>query len=116
MLRDGVQIRGGDRLIDDEEVRPGRSRADQRHDPADELRAGAPAGLDYGTFRHADGSSFVHLAVIDTPDGSNPLVSLGSFKHFQEDLGERCVDGPSPEDLVAVDGYGRFALTSDRRA
>jgi len=86
------------------------------HAVFDELRAGAPAGLDYGTFRHADGSSFVHLAVIDTPDGSNPLVSLGSFKHFQEDLGERCVDGPSPEDLVAVDGYGRFALTSGRRA
>jgi hypothetical protein len=78
------------------------------HAVFDELRDSAPAGFDYGTFRLADGSSFVHLAMIDTPDGSNPLLTLDSFKRFQDGLGERCVETPVATELFAVDGYGRF--------
>jgi hypothetical protein len=71
----------------------------------DELRAAAPTGLRYGAFKLEDGSSFVHVATIDTNDGSNPLLGLDSFKRFQADLGERCVEGPDVTDLFAVGGY-----------
>jgi len=76
------------------------------HGVFDELREKKPPGLRYGTFRLEDGSSFVHLAMIDTPDGSNPLRALESFKRFQADIDERCVEGPDVTELVAVDGYG----------
>jgi hypothetical protein len=71
----------------------------------DELRSSAPAGLHYNAFRVADTSSFVHLATIDTADGSNPLVKLEAFKHFTRALGERCTEVPVAIDLVCVDGY-----------
>jgi hypothetical protein len=75
------------------------------HAVFDELRASAPAGLRYNTFKLADGSTFLHLATIDTADGSNPLVTLESFKRFQQGLPERCLEAPVATDLVAVDGY-----------
>ncbi|HMD02550.1 MAG TPA: hypothetical protein VKG44_06235 [Candidatus Baltobacteraceae bacterium] len=75
------------------------------HAVFDELRASAPAGLRYGAFKLADGTSFVHFATIDTADGSNPLVELPSFKRFQENLSERCAEEPALTELSAVDGY-----------
>lgn len=76
------------------------------HAVFDELRGSAPVGLRYGTFKLADGSSFIHLAMIDTADGGNPLLALDSFKRFQQGLRERCVEAPAATDLFAVDGYG----------
>jgi hypothetical protein len=76
------------------------------HAVFDELRDTAPAGIRYATFKLDDGSSFVHLAIIDTVDGSNPLSSLASFARFQEDIDERCVEGPTPASLVPIDAYG----------
>lgn len=76
------------------------------HAVFDELRASAPTGLRYTTFTLADGVSFVHLATIDTADGSNPLVSLDSFKRFQLGLPERCAEPPVATDLVLVDRFG----------
>jgi hypothetical protein len=75
------------------------------HAVFDELRGSAPAGLRYSAFKLADGSTFVHLATIDTADGSNPLVTLDSFKRFQAGLRERCVEPPVATDLALVDGY-----------
>ena len=75
------------------------------HAVFDELRGSAPAGLRYNTFKLGDGSTFIHLAVVDTADGSNPLVALDSFKRFQQGLGERCVEPPVATEMVAVDGY-----------
>jgi len=76
------------------------------HAVFDELRSSAPAGLRYRAFKLADGSSFVHLAMIDTADGNNPLSALASFKRFQQGLRERCVEMPVATDLLPVDGYG----------
>lgn len=76
------------------------------HAVFDELRRSAPAGLQYGAYKLADGSSFVHVARIETADGSNPLLALESFKRFQEGLRERCVETPVATDLYPVDGYG----------
>jgi hypothetical protein len=75
------------------------------HAVYDELRASAPVGLRYGTFKLDDGTSFVHLAVIDTADGSNPLVTMDSFRRFQQGLPERCLEPPVAVELTPVDAY-----------
>jgi hypothetical protein len=71
----------------------------------DQLRSNAPAGLRYDAYKLADRSGFVHLATIDTADGSNPLVTLDAFARFTTELGERCTEGPVALDLIRVDGY-----------
>ena len=76
------------------------------HAVFDELRGVAPAGVRYATYKLDDGVSFVHLATIDTADGSNPLLALQSFGRFQQDLDQRCVEAPEPARLIPVDGYG----------
>ena len=75
------------------------------HAVFDELRASAPAGLTYRVFKLPDGVSFVHLATVDTPDGSNPLLRLDSFKRFQLNVRDRCVEPPVATELIAVDDY-----------
>jgi hypothetical protein len=72
----------------------------------DELRSLAPAGIRYEAFRLADGAGFVHIATIDTEDGSNPLPALDSFKRFSEGIEERCAVAPAASALIAVDRYG----------
>jgi hypothetical protein len=76
------------------------------HAVFDELRASTPAGLRYRTFKLDDGATFVHLAMLDTTDGSNPLPSMDSFKRFQQGLPERCEEPPVVTELAAVDEYG----------
>jgi hypothetical protein len=76
------------------------------HAVFDELRDTAPAGVRYAAFKLEDGVSFVHLAIVDTADGSNPLPALKSFERFQQDLSERCVEQPKPTSLIPVDRYG----------
>ena len=75
------------------------------HGVFDELRRSKPAGLQYNTFKQADGASFVHLALIDRADSSNPLLSLDSFKRFQLGLRERCDQAPIATELFTVDSY-----------
>lgn len=74
----------------------------------DELRARAPAGLRYTTYRLADRVTFVHIATLDTPD-ENPLAALPSFKAFQTQLKDRCVEPPVVSELSPVGAYGSVA-------
>jgi hypothetical protein len=74
----------------------------------DELRSRAPQGLRYASYRLPDGVTFVHLATVATPD-DNPLVGLASFKAFQEQLKDRCVEAPVVTELSPVDAYGSVA-------
>jgi hypothetical protein len=74
----------------------------------DELRACAPQGLRYASYRLADGVTFVHIATLDNP-AENPLVALASFKAFQQRLPERCVEPPVVAELSPVDSYGLVA-------
>jgi hypothetical protein len=74
------------------------------HAVFDELRARTPEGLRYATYTLADGVSFVHIATIDTAH-ENPLTMLSSFKAFQKQLQERCVEPPVVTELRAVDSY-----------
>jgi hypothetical protein len=70
-----------------------------------ELRTVAPRGFRYATYRLADGGTFIHLATLDAPD-DNPLLGLPSFKAFQKDLRDRCLEPPVVTELRAVDSYG----------
>ncbi|HKY40384.1 MAG TPA: hypothetical protein VJN18_30835 [Polyangiaceae bacterium] len=74
----------------------------------DELRALAPEGLRYASYRLADGVTFVHLATLQAP-GENPLRTLSAFKAFQAQLKDRCVEAPVVTELSAVDTYGLVA-------
>ena len=73
----------------------------------EQLGATQPAGLHYASFKAADGLSFTHLAMIDTPDGSNPLPGLPAFKAFVADIGARCDEPPVATELTEV---GRYRL------
>jgi len=59
-----------------------------------ELDTGRPDGLRYASFRLADGVSFVHVASIETDDGTNPLTSISAFSEFVRDIGDRLEEGP----------------------
>jgi hypothetical protein len=74
----------------------------------DELRSRAPVGLRYASYRLADGVTFVHIATLETPD-ENPLVVLPSFKAFQKELKDRCVEPPVVTELSVVGSYGLVA-------
>ncbi len=71
-----------------------------------DLIANSPAGIRYMTFKKADGVSFVHIAAIDTEDGSNPLAASAAFQAFQEQITERCEEQPVAVELEEVGAYG----------
>jgi hypothetical protein len=64
-----------------------------------------PAGLAYSTFRLEDGVSFVHVASVDTEDGSNPLADVPAFQEFAADIGARCQEAPVVSGATAVGSY-----------
>ncbi len=75
----------------------------------DELKGKAPTGIRYMTFKLEDGVSFVHVASIETDDGSNPMAGIDAFKAFQKDIGARCDEPPTATELTAeVGSYGFF--------
>ena len=70
-----------------------------------ELKAQKPAGFHYASFRLADGVSFVHVASVETDDGSNPLNASPAFAEFQREIGDRLEDGPYPSGATVVGSY-----------
>ena len=74
-----------------------------------ELSESDPGGVRYATFRLADGVSFVHVAFIETEDGSNPLGQTTAFAEFQREIGARCDEPPAAEDAEVVGSYRFFA-------
>jgi hypothetical protein len=77
-----------------------------------ELAATAPDGLHYMSVRAADGTSFVHIALVDTPDGTNPLTSSPAFAEFQRAIADRVDEGPVVTEVTVVGSYG-FGLVPD---
>jgi hypothetical protein len=71
-----------------------------------ELAENRPDGLRYATFRLADGVSFVHVATVDTADGTNPLTSTTAFAAFVSEIGDRCEEAPVASDATLVGSYG----------
>lgn len=76
-------------------------------DVFDELAREDGGGIGYAAFRLDDGTSFVHVAVIDDPN-RNVLQTLPAFAEFQRDLGARCVVPPAPSDATLIGSYGMF--------
>ena len=70
-----------------------------------ELHVGSPPGLRYATFRLADGVSFVHVASIETDDGTNPLTATPAFSEFLRGIDDRCEEGPVASDAKLVGSY-----------
>lgn len=64
-----------------------------------------PDGIRYATFKQDDGVSFVHLASIETADGTNPLLALTAFKAFAQAIANRCVAPPVSVQLSPVGVY-----------
>lgn len=73
-----------------------------------ELAASRPEGLRYATFMLEDGVSFLHLASIETADGSNPLQTIAAFARFTAQIAERCEEPPSTVTLHEVGAYRMF--------
>jgi len=72
------------------------------------LQKSKPAGLRYASFVLEDGVSFVHLASIETQNGSNPLPNFDEFKAFSQDIADRCDEAPVVSPLDTIGSYGIF--------
>lgn len=70
-----------------------------------ELAAASPPGLRYSSFRLADGVSFVHVASVETDDGTNPLLATPAFSEFLREIKDRCDEGPVASDATVVGSY-----------
>lgn len=70
-----------------------------------ELARVRPAGIVYQALKLDDGVSFVHVAAISTPDGTNPLTPLPSFQAFSANIAERCEDRPVSSPAAALGAY-----------
>ena len=70
-----------------------------------ELNGNRPPGLRYTSFRLADGVSFVHVASVDTDDGTNPLTATPAFSDFVREIADRCEEGPIASGATAVGSY-----------
>lgn len=77
-----------------------------------ELAERHPAGFRYASFRLADGVTFLHIASIDTADGSNPLAAISAFGDFTRDIAERCDEPPVGQDAQLVGSYAFFTASS----
>jgi len=64
-----------------------------------------PEGLRYVAIRLDDGTSFIHIAVLDDDD-HNPLTVLPAFGEFVSAINERCTSGPAPANGTVVGAYG----------
>jgi hypothetical protein len=73
-----------------------------------ELDQNKPDGLRYVSFCLDDGLSFVHIAVVETEDGSNPLPQTESFKKFVADIKDRCDEPPAATEAEIVGSYRLF--------
>ena len=70
----------------------------------DELQSVAPKGIRYASFRLPDKVTFIHVATVESTS-DNPLVALTSFKAFQAQIKERCVEQPVVTELSPVGVY-----------
>ncbi len=74
----------------------------------EQLASEKPSGLRYASFKQSDGVSFVHIASIETTDGSNPLGELSAFKAFTAQIKDRCEEPPVAVELTEVGSYRIF--------
>jgi hypothetical protein len=69
------------------------------------LKESSPSNLRYASFVQDDGVSFVHIASIETEDGSNPLEDIDAFGAFTAEIRDRCEVPPAVTPLEVVGSY-----------
>jgi len=69
------------------------------------LNRDLPDWLRYATFRLGDGVSFVHVASIETEDGTNPLQSVEEFAAFSREIADRCETPPEAQGATLIGSY-----------
>ena len=79
----------------------------------EQLHAERPGHVEYKVVRLDDGVSFVHVSTADTPDGSNPLPQMSSFRAFGRDSGERVATAPVPTAADIIGSYVPVPSVSD---
>ena len=67
-----------------------------------------PEGLRYVSFNLDDGLSFIHLAVVETIDGKNPLPDTPAFQDFVSGIKDRCDEPPVATKADIVGSYRLF--------
>jgi len=67
-----------------------------------------PDGLRYVSFNLDDGLSFVHIAVVETADGKNPLPETSAFQDFLSEIKDRCDEPPVATKAEIVGSYRLF--------
>lgn len=77
-------------------------------DVFEELDANRPDGLRYVSFNLDDGLTFVHVAVVESEDGENPLPKTDSFKKFIADIRDRCDVPPAASSASIIGSYRLF--------
>jgi len=73
-----------------------------------ELEEKSPKGLRYASFHQPDKLSFIHIASIETNDGTNPLSESAAFKEFQKEIKDRCEIPPQAVELYEIGSYNFF--------
>jgi hypothetical protein len=81
-----------------------------------ELDRNGPEGIRYAAFRLADGVSFVHVASIETEDGTNPLSSTPAFSEFVREIADRCEEGPVASEGTMVGSYRIWPTDAEAHA
>ena len=71
----------------------------------EQLKRDTVSGINYASFRLADGVSFVHIAGYEEALGSNPLGQLAAFKTFTSAIQDRCVEPPAAVELQEMGFY-----------
>ena len=73
-----------------------------------QLHKGKPDGLRYASFKLDDGVSFVHVASMESSDGSDPLRDLPAFQAFIKGVRDRCDEPPVTARVDIVGSYRAF--------
>jgi hypothetical protein len=73
-----------------------------------QLNQDKPEGLRYVSFNLDDGLTFVHIAVTETADGSNPLQESTAFREFTARVKDRCDELPLATKANIVGSYRLF--------
>lgn len=73
-----------------------------------QLNADKPEGLRYVSFNLDNGVSFVHIAVVETAHGKNPLAETEAFRNFVSGIKDRCDEPPVATEASIVGSYRLF--------
>lgn len=72
------------------------------------LERSKPDRLRFAVFQLEDGVSFLHIAFVETEDGSNPLHQFDEFKAFSNDISARCEEPPTFSMVKTIEAYQLF--------